>query len=277
MPLPWMGLLLAEMVSTPTPQPALKTIITVHSSQFCTDLVLAVRPALAGLMQNDKLIDLGRSALKAGDRDAKFGGQVESSFNQRGAATWTPNEGVAVMLDNRQRQLSAAMAQNIDMVKAVLENPNAPAPDGEDKAKLAAIKAQLAAILAQQRRAIDIMNGTADTSEVASLYDASSRSGVESDYPNEPSTEAGLNGVSSLGARLTTQDNVVRGPGGKGTISTTEPVDASQAAIAKSTAAMPFYSPYDKLVRALEGDQVVIKRSEQTAAETIIEAVEGCE
>lgn len=280
MPQLLIGFVLALVVSPPTPQPELKTIVTVHSSQFCTALILAVRPALVGMMRNDQLISLGRSALSAGDRDAKFGGQVESSFNQRGAATWTPNSGVAVMLDNRQRQLAAAMAQNIETAQTLLANPNAPTPGGEDQAKLAAIKAQLTSILNQQRSAMNVIAGNADTSELAGMYNAPSTTGVETDNLSSPTSPADLNGISALNARLTSQNNVVAGPGavhGAGSaVETTEPFDQSQASIAKSTSAMPFYSPYAKLVLALGSDQQSIERSEESAAKTIVDAVQGC-
>lgn len=274
----WMGVfLLAAMVSPPTPQPALKTIITVHSSEFCTALVLSVRPALVGLMRNDQLIGLGQSALSNADRDYKFGGQAESSYNQQGAATWTPNSGITTMLDSRERQLASAMAYNVDGVEAALANPNAPSPSGDDdKAKLAAIKAQITAILNEQRKASNILSGNADTADLAGLYNASSRTGIESDNPNEPVNPANLNGIAPLGSSLTSQDNVVRAPG-KGYISTTEPVDQSKASISRAETSAAFYSPYDKLVRALQMDKALIVRSEESATKAIVQAAVECQ
>lgn len=273
----WMGVfLLAAMVSPPTPQPALKTIVTVHSSQFCTALVLSVRPALVGLMRNDQLIGLGQSALSNADHDYKFGGQAESSFNQQGAATWSPNSGITTMLDSRERQLASAMAYNVEGVEAALANPNAPTPEGDDKAKLAAIKAQIAAILNEQRKASNILSGNADTADLAGLYNDSSRTGIESDYPNAQVNPADLNGISALGARMTSQDNVVPVPG-KGKVSTTEPVDQSKASISRAETSAPFYSPYDKLVRALQMDKTLIVRSEESATKAIVQAAVECQ
>lgn len=280
----WMGVfLLAAMVSPPTPQPALKTIITVHSSQFCTALVLSVRPALVGLMRNDQLIGLGQSALSNADRDYRFGGQAESSFNQQGAATWTPNSGITTMLDSRERQLASAMAYNVEGVEAALANPNAPTPEGDDKAKLAAIKAQIAAILNEQRKASNILSGNADTADLAGLYNQSSRTSIETDYPNAQVNPADLNGISALGARTTSQGNVVAGPGsagpgpGGGKVETTEPVDQSKAAISRAETSAPFYSPYDKLVRALQMDKALIVRSEESATQAIVQAAAECQ
>jgi hypothetical protein len=272
----WMGLLLAAMVSPPTPQPALKTIVTVHSSQFCTDLVLSVRPALVGLMRNDQLIGLGQSALSNADRDYKFGGHAESSFNQQGAATWSPNSGITEMLDSRERQLASAMAYNVEGVEAALANPNAPAPSGDDQAKLAGIKGQLKAILDEQRKASNILSGNADTADLASLYNSSSRTGIESDYPNAAVNPADLNGVAPLGASLTSQDNVVPSAG-KGKISTTEPVDQSKASISRAQTSAPFYSPYDKLVLALKMDRALIVRTEADATKAIVQAAVECQ
>lgn len=272
----WMGLLLAAVVSPPTPQPALKTIITVRSSQFCTALVLSIRPALVGLMRNDQLIGLGQSALSNADRDYKFGGQAESSFNQQGGATWAPNSGITTMLDSRERQLASAMAYNVEGVEAALANPNAPSPEGDDKAKLASIKAQIAAILDEQRKASNILSGNADTADLAGLYNDSSRSGIETDYPNAQVNPADLNGISPLEARLTSQDNVA--PLGKtGKISTTEPVDQSKASISRAQTSAAFYSPYDKLVRALKMDRALIVRSEESATKAIVQAAVECQ
>lgn len=276
MPQAWMAFLLAAVVSPPTPQPALKTIVTVHSSQFCTDLILAVKPALVGLMRNDQLIDLGHSALKRGDSDVKFGGTAESSFNQQGAATWTVNEGDITFLNNRQRQLAAAMANNIDMVKAVLANPNAPAPSGDDKAKLASIEAELNAVIGEQRQAIDIIQGNADTADLAAAYNAPSATGIESDNPNLPTTQAGLNGISPLDAQLTSQHNLVGGPG-KGKIATTDPTTQAQNAIAQAANSSVFNNPYGKLARALEMDQSLIGKSEDSAAKAIVDAAIECQ
>lgn len=273
-----MGFLFLAVLATPPPQSPLqqqplKTIITVHSSEFCTALVLAVRPALVGLMRNDQLIGLGHSALVAGDRDIKFGGVVESSFDQRGAATWSASSGDLALLNNRQRELASAMQQNIEMVETVLANPNAPKPDGEDKAKYASITSQLDLILGEQRKATNIIAGNADTSDLASIYNASSITGVESDHPDLPSTTAGLNGTSALDSRLTSQHNIVKfGPG-----ATTDPTTASQVAINSAAASNTFNSPYEQLARALSVDQGLIKRTEDAASKAIIEAAEGCQ
>lgn len=265
------GLLILAIMTQPSPQPAPKTIITVHSSEFCTYLVLAVRPALVGLMRNDQLIDLGRSALVAGDRDVKFGGAPVSSFNQQGAAHWTASEGDIMLLDARQRPLTAAIAQNMDMVETVLANPNAPKPNGDDEAKLAAIRAQLDLILREQREATNIIAGNAATSDLAGLYNASSSTGFERDKA-APITPADQSGTSVLNARLASQNNVIKGYG-----PTTDPTTASQARINGAAGSNTFDSTYAKLVNALKGDQVVIGQSEQTAAHAIIEAVKGCE
>lgn len=270
--LAWISFLLTAMVSPPAPQPSPpKTIITVHSSEFCTYLVLAVRPALVGLMRNDQLIDLGRSALVAGDRDVKFGGAPVSSFNQQGAAHWTASEGDIMLLDARQRQLTAAIAQNMEMVQTVLENPNAPKPGGDDKAKLAAIRAQLDLILREQRTATNIIAGNSATSDLAGLYNSSSATGIERDKVS-PITAADQTGTSALNARLTSQNNVMPGHG-----PTTDPTTASQVRLNRAAGSNTFDSPYAKLVSALKSDQVLIGKTEESASHAIVEAVEGCE
>lgn len=271
MTLAWMGLLLSAVVASPSPQPALKTIVTVHSSPFCSTLTTAVKPALFGLMRNDQLIGLGRSALATSAGDAKYGGMPGSSFNQQGSATWSSSSGDTTLLGNRQRQIAVALEHNIETIDKILANPKqfVAAPNGDEQATLAAIKSQLNAILTQQRTAENVLAGTADSSDLASLYNSPV-------FNSLSDTTAGgtmdqLGSASPLTNRLSAQHNVVNGPG-----ETTDPTAAMQVAIAHAEASKPLSSPYDKLARAVQADQVMIAQSEETASKTIVDAAAGC-
>lgn len=266
-----LGLLLSVALAPPMPQTPLKTIITVHSSPFCTALKTSVQPALFGLMRNDQLIGLGRSALETGASDANYGGTAVSSFNQQGAAKWSPSSGETAMLDSRLRQLAVGLDHNIETIDGILANPKqfVTAPAGDEQATLVAIKSQLNAILSRQRTAANIMAGTADSSDLASLYNSPAFN------PLTNTTSAGtvdaLSGTSPLDARLTSQHNPVKGPG-----STTDPVAAMKVAIAHADASKPLSSPYDTLAHAVQADQLLIGQSEDTAAKTIVDATSGC-
>lgn len=266
-----MGLLLSVVLASPSPQPVLKTIVTVHSSPFCSALTTSVKPALFGLMRNDQLIGLGRSALAAGSADTKYGGTPASSFNAQSAATWSPSSGDTAMLNSRQRQIAAALEHNIETIDTLLANPKqfVAAPIGDEQGTLATIKSQLNAVLNQQRTAVNILAGTADSSDLASLYNSSVLNALSS-ATNTGSMDQ-LGAASPLTNRLASQNNVVSGPG-----STTDPTAAMQVAIAHAQATRPLSSPYVPLARAVQADQILIQQSEDVAAKTIVDAAAGC-
>jgi hypothetical protein len=267
----WVGLLLSVVVASPSPQPALKTIITVHSSPFCSALTTAVKPALFGLMRNDQLIGLGRSALVTGGADAKYGGEPASSFNQQSAATWSTSSGDTTLLNSRQRQIAAALEHNIETIDTILANPKqfVTAPTGDEQATLAAIKSQLNAILNKQRTAESILGGTADSSDLAGLYNSPVFNSLSD--TTSTGTMDSLGSASPLSNRLASQNNVVNGPG-----RTTDPTAQMQVQIAHAEASKPLSSPYEKLARAVQVDQVLIEQSEDTASKTIVDAAAGC-
>ena len=266
----WMGLLLSVVLASPSPQTP-KTIVTVHSSPFCTVLRTSVRPALFGLMRNDQLIGLGQSALVAGASDGKYGGTPASSFNQQGAAAWSPSTGETAMLNSRLRQLAVGLEHNIETIDGILANPKefAATPAGDEQTTLAAIKSQLDAILSRQRTADNILAGTADSSDLASLFNSPAFN------PLSNTTSAGtmdpLTNVSPLDARLASQHNVVKGAG-----STTDPVANMKVTIAHAEASKPLSSPYDTLARAIQADQILIAQSEDAAAKVVVNAAAGC-
>lgn len=267
----WVGLVLSVVLASSSPQPALKTIVTVHSSPFCTALRTSIQPTLFGLMRNDQLIDVGRSALAAADSDVKYGGTAESAYNQQGAATWGPSSGEAALLSSRQRQIAVALEHNIATIDAILANPKqfVATPAGDEQATLAAIKSQLTGILSRQRTAANIFAGTADSFDLASLFNSSVFNPVSN------TTSAGkmdqLGAASPLSARLTLQHNVVRGAG-----STADPAAAMQVKIAHAAATKPLSSPYETLARAVQADQILIGQSEDAASKTIVDAAAGC-
>lgn len=81
------AVLLAGNVPVPAPSSsALKTIVTVRSSVFCDALRQGVAPVLRGLIRDDTLIALGRSAYASMNRETTYGGYLQSSYNQQGAA-----------------------------------------------------------------------------------------------------------------------------------------------------------------------------------------------
>lgn len=259
---------LLAALTAPSPQPALKTIVTVHSSPFCTALTNSVKPALVGLMRNDQLIDVGRSALTAGDHDVNQGGTATSSYNQQGSAAWSMSAGDEERLNARQREIASALEHNIETIDKILGNLKQLAP-GDEQATLAAIKSQLSAILDKQRTAVNILAGTADSADLASLYNSGVYNGIAEKTID--GTMDSLGSASPLTSRLATQHNVVSGAG-----STTDPTTTIQVQVANAEASKPLSNPYAKIARAMQADQILIGQSEDAAATTIVTAASGC-
>lgn len=222
-------------------------------------------------MRNDQLIDVGRSALMASGHDAKFGGTASSSYNQQSAATWNTSSADEEMLGARQREIASALQHNIETIDKILANLKAAAtaPSGDEKTTLAAIESQLGAILDKQRTATNIIAGTADSADLASLYNSGVYNGI-SEKTIEGTMDS-LGSASPLTSRLASQHNVVSGAG-----STSDPTGTIRVQIAHAEASKPLSSPYDKIARAVQADQILIGQSESMASTTIVTAAAGC-
>jgi hypothetical protein len=237
----------------PAPQPTLKTIVTVHSSQFCTALRESVRPALAALLQNDRSIELGHSVfVAAGDR-IKHGGVEGPSDGLRAAPQVSPSAGDTVLVENRQRRLAKTIEDNIAAIEAILSDTKRfTVLSAGENTTLLSIKSQLNAIAGEQRIAVNIISGQAEGAELVALY-------------NRDPSWSGANatqGVSPVEA-------MAAGHGQDGHAQ----YDVWAAAVEGS---VPFYDPYAPFTRALENDQHSIAESEDAASKSVIEAAGGC-
>ena len=254
-PLSVTSFLAAVVMASPSPQPTLKTIITVHSSEFCTALAKTVRPALAGLVQNDQLIERGRSVFAAAGDRAKHGGVANASGNiGTGPPTWSPTAGDTMMVESRQRQLAKTIADNVGAIETILSDKKrlAAVTANDEDAKLLSIESQLSAIAAKQRTAVNIISGQAEGSELAGLYNhAPSWGGADA-----------TNGASPLVA-------MEAGHGNDGNAQYT-------VWAANQAASRPFYDPWEIFAVALVNDQQSIAQAEDVASKAIVEAAGGC-
>lgn len=248
-------LLVAIVVATPSPQPTLKTIVTVHSSQFCTALGQIARPALAGLIGNDRLIERGRAAFAdAGYRATHGAIDSPSVAGVIGPPATAQSPDDAMMVENRQRQLAKTLEDNIQRVETILAGKkNLPNVTGNDEAaKLTLIESQLSAIAASQRTAVDLISGQVEGAELAALYNRD---------PSWGGADA-THGVSPLEA-------MKAGHGFEGDAQ----YNVWQAAQESSK---PLYDPYEVFTRALASDQTLIGEAEDTASKSIVDAAGGC-
>lgn len=240
---------------SPAPQPTLKTIITVHSSAFCTVLGESVRPALAGLIRNDQLIDRGHTAYVDAGYRATHGAIDSPSVAQViGPPETSQSPADAMMVENRQRQLAKTLADNIDAIDTILSDKKrfATVTASDDAAKLLSIRSQLNVIAAKQRTAVNIISGQVEDSVLATLYNRD---------PSWGGADA-TNGVSPLEA-------MKAGHGQDGAAI----YNVWQAAVISTR---PLYDPYEPFTRALGNDQTSIAEAEDAASKSIVEAAGGC-
>lgn len=178
-----------------------KTIVTVHSSAFCTSLREGVAPELNGLMRNDALIALGRSALIEMNREATYGGYLSSSYNRQGGATVVLSPGVHGLFINRERDIVAALEKNAETIDALSRDPaRFPEPSATaEQATLSAIESELWEVVSDQRLVIKALSGEVETDALDDLFDANPSTG-----------SAALNGPGPLEAQESAHDPSLR-------------------------------------------------------------------
>ena len=247
----------AVVVSSPapSPQPTLKTIVTVHSSQFCTALQQSVRPALAELIRNDRSIETGRSNFAAAGDRIIHGGIESPGDGLRSAPTLSASPGDTFIVENRQRNLAAKIQENIETIETILADKKRFAVVGasDESAKLLSIQSQLNAVVDQQRTAVNIISGQVEGSALVALYNSE---------PSWGGADA-THGVSPLEA-------MEAGHGHDG-----HAIYDVWAAAQEST--VPRYDPYAPFTQALVEDQHAISQSEDVVSKSIVEASGGCQ
>ncbi|HZZ01037.1 MAG TPA: hypothetical protein VFE36_15860 [Candidatus Baltobacteraceae bacterium] len=249
------GAAMASPSPSPAPQPTLKTIITVHSSAFCSVLGESVRPALAGLIRNDQLIERGHTAYVDAGYRATHGAIDSPSVAQViGPPATSQSSADAMIVESRQRQLAKNLEDNIDAIDTLLSDKKrfAVVTATDDAAKLLSVQSQLDVIAAKQRTAVNIISGQVEGSELATLFNRD---------PTWGGADA-THGVSPLEA-------MKAGHGGEGD----SIYNVWQAAQQVNT---PFYDPYQVFTEALGNDQTSIAAAEDVASKAIVEAASGC-
>jgi hypothetical protein len=147
--------LAASLAAGAIPQPAsspLKTIIDVKARTLCRTLAEHVQPAVAGLMKNDRMIDLSVSVLDKTAADMTGGGSINLDMLQL-------------------KNVALALNRNVETIDKILDDPahfplhpNTPDEWTEDE-----IKQDLLKILTRQKLVVNALYGTADTHALASM------------------------------------------------------------------------------------------------------------
>lgn len=262
--------LIATDTAVPSPQPSIPTIIEVHSSPYCTALHQTVVPALVGLMRNDALIKVGLSAILRMDHDFKYGGEMVTSWNQQGAATHTQLPGKVQLFDDRLQQTASALQHNVTIIDAILANTDDKLKprNADEQASLASIKAQLAKVAGQQKTAVNLINGTAESQELDEIFNNAITEAPSDAIAIQPWHADTLNGLSPLEAMLSKGVPPMNIAG--------DPTLKIKAETAKAQASAPLRSPYEPFIEAVTDDQLLIGSYESMASKSIIAGAAGC-
>ncbi len=165
---------IAAPVETPAPAPtALKTIITVRSTQLCTATATTVLHTIQGLQANDRLIESSKPLLLETGRDFIPVSEVGNAFGKRtshfgGAHDPSP----ALLLDSQHLvKLTDEIIHNLAIIDSILNDQTrfpATAKTDVDKEELL-LKSELQAIADRQRKTLNILYGLADTLSLQEL------------------------------------------------------------------------------------------------------------
>jgi hypothetical protein len=131
---------IALLLAAPSPAPP-----AAPGHEACTTLRQNVRSALAGLMKNDEVIESGRKAYQKMSAD-RTGNTRDLAIDR-------------LYVENA----IAALVHNLAIVDGQLADANRFPPDASGAASTAAMKAQLGAIAAQQKKALDLLSGALET------------------------------------------------------------------------------------------------------------------
>lgn len=142
------ALLLALAIANPTPSPAIKTIITVHSRELCTVLRQRLAPAIGGLLANDRLVAQGQTILNRWGSDAR--GEYAADLGGAGA--------LSSIDDLRAENVVGALVANIEKIEKLLDDSKYRGTDNGDAAMLESVRTSLRTVLAQQKAELNILS-----------------------------------------------------------------------------------------------------------------------
>jgi hypothetical protein len=171
------AVLLLQIVPSPQPSPQpspLKQIIEVKSRTLCSALRDNVAVSLAGLMKNDRIIEVGRNALRTMGED-----KVTGSTSH--------------MASLAAENVVGSMVHNLAVIDSELNDPARfpKTPRSSDEHLADTLKAQLQAIEDQQKIELNVLNGTIQTDDLNSM---------QHDLPENTPAVSGSSGNAAGGA-----------------------------------------------------------------------------
>jgi hypothetical protein len=225
---------------------ALPEIGRVRSKGFCTTVRDNVAPSLLGVLKTDELIGAGHRAFAKMADDAMRAPQAVDIDR--------------IYLD----KVVSAMAHNLRVIDTLLaDKTRFPDATTDDDRFAQLVRAQLAAVSAEQKRALDLINGTVQTDRLGQMraeidtgmQDSLAQNQAQSPTTTDPRTSfldsAGLPDMAPV------------------------PVLSQRALLTTSNTVG--HRPYDRATAVLEHQQAQIAHAETVAAPTITAAAYACQ
>lgn len=241
-------------VPVPTASP-LKTIKHVYATRLCTGLRRSVLPAVGHILQNDHAIAVSRPLFQDYVKTTTIGSQAATDMD--------------VM---RLEKLIDPLVKNTQATEAALNDSIYPRkPQSDTDKQLLRIRAQLAQVLEQQKRALDLVSGFVDTQQLGELQAAGheydkSISGTDtttrtSNNNNTPSTSPTAPPADILNAGVSNAGN-----------DPTRKYDPRYT----NTGSQLGYNPLNVFDQQMEQYQMQISQTESLASQAILKAVPQC-
>lgn len=242
--------------AVPHPKPSaspLRTIEHVYSSRLCGVLGRAVAPAVGRILQNDHTIARSRPLFQ------------DYTLNQS-----TKSQAGTDMDVERLSGLVDPLVRNTREVERLLNDPEFAhrASDKNDK-QIQQMRAELAQILGQQKKALDLVSGFVDTEELGELqaagheYDRSLNSTLATNKSDPANTPAS-------GAPTPAPQNILNaGVSGKGVARKNDPRYMN-------TGSTLGYNPLSAFDQQMENYQLQIGRTESVLTAALYNVIPQC-
>lgn len=262
--LPFVLAALTQVTPSPAPSdPPLKVIVDIRSSALCTALRQNIGPALAAMMSDDQAVAASKPLLIRMSHDYMSSQNInQAGWGNLNAPIATDHSSAAMELDTSHlEELIGVLTHNLQMIDAALADPKRFPKEVKTDAdrKLLEIKAQLQAVAAQQRQALDVLNGLVDTRRMEQVA-------------NRGDDVANLFGLNDGNNSHISGSNNQFDAGPLGTT----PVNAKDPAISQSDFSSLSASVFGRFYRIVILEQQVISQKEAPASKNVLAAATAC-
>jgi hypothetical protein len=253
----WTTIVMAAALATPAPAATPpKTIIHLKVSPLCTGLRQNIGPAIGKVLQNDKTIAQSRPLLR---------GYVKA------AATNSASKDLQVA---RVERLITPLVNNTAAIEKLLNDPFVfpRFPISESDRKLLEIRAYLQQVVAQQKRALDVISGFVDTEQLGQMQQAGMDALKLTNTREIPNAQGGSgpSSAQAAGAAPTPPPSEILNAGVRST-----PQQLADPAL-QDTGLTVGHNPLDVFEQAIASYQQQLQASEGQAALLVVKALPLC-